>query len=338
MAVPDAFTARSGLLEQIEAPGVMENDYDSGGEPPPPPTALAYLVSDVTHGVLFFNGDGSFDYTSDLGYAGIDTFSYYFVDASGTSNTALVTITVDGCEAGVASTQWVCWVEQAYLTKAAELGLSTFVESFEDDVVWGATRAPVTAPSVTSQSITWASNFGFNEITTASGAARSGNWGGYSLPHGDMSGPPGSRTHDGFTGTASSPDSLLGFGGWVVASQIGSRVDLIVTYDGGATTTVGFPDNTLSYFHKFFGFIDTAGFTSVEVVETDGTVDQPFFIFGDDFSMVVSGADTTPPQVVEIASWEETGDATLSEGESTDVAITELMVRFSEAVQDLAGD
>ena len=31
VAVPDAFTARSGLLQQIEAPGVLENDYDSGG-------------------------------------------------------------------------------------------------------------------------------------------------------------------------------------------------------------------------------------------------------------------------------------------------------------------
>jgi len=139
-------------------------------------------------------------------------------------------------------------------------------------------------------------------------------------------------------GTAPSPDSMLGVGGWIVASQVGSRLDLIITYDGGATTTAGFPDHSLTYDHAFFGFIDTAGFTSFEYVEVDGTVNQPYFIFGDDFSFVVPGVDTTPPTVVEIGSWEDTGDGVISEGEVTDVAISELMVRFSEPVQDPPGD
>ena len=336
-AVDDAFAADSGFLLQVEAPGVLENDHDGGGEPPPPPTAVAILDTDVGHGVLTLNGDGSFDYTSDPGFTGVDTFTYHFVDGTAVSNTATVTLTVDGCAPGVAAGQWVCWIEQAYLAKAAELGLSTTVESFEDDATWSAARSPDTTPSVVSQGITWESNFAANNVTTGDGPARSGNWGFYSLPHGDQSGALNDRIYDGFTGTASTPDALLGVGGWVVG-QVGSRVELVITYDGGATITPGFPDHMVSFVHEFFGFIDTAGFTSFEVVETDGTVNQPYFVFGDDFSFLGSGADTTPPQVTGIGSWEDTGDGVLSEGESTDAAISELVVGFSEPVQDLPGD
>jgi hypothetical protein len=336
--VDDFFTASSGSMLQVEEPGVMENDHDGNGEPPPPPTAIASVSSNVSNGLLVFQGDGSFDYTPDQGFFGIDTFTYDFVDGSATSNTATVTISVDGCEPGVAPTQWVCWVEQAYYAKAVELGLSILVESFEDDLAWGAARTPVTAPSVVSQGITWASNFSFNDVTTGDGQARSGGWAFYSLPHGDQSGALTDPVRDGFTGAASVPDSLLGVGGWVVSSQIGSRVDFIVTHDGGGTTTAPFPDHSLTINHRFFGFIDTTGFTSFEIVETDGVVNQPYFIFGDDFSLLSAGTDTTAPQVSAIGSSEDTGDGVLSEGESTSAVITELTVDFSEAVQDPPGD
>ena len=338
VAVDDAFAARSGFLLQVEAPGVLENDHDGGGEPPPSGTPVVHFVSGADFGTLVLFADGSFDYTSNVGFIGVDTFTYYFVNDVGTSNTATVSITIDGCEPGVGPTQWVCWVEQAYLSKAAELGLSTFVEGYEDDVTWAAAREPATTPTVTSQSITWTSNLATNNVATGDGPQRSGTWAFFSLPHGDLIGAPGDRTHDGFIGTAPSPDSLLGVGGWIVSSQVGAQVDFIITHDGGATTNPGFPDHTLSFVHKFFGFIDTAGFTSFEVVETDGTVNQPFLIFGDDFSFVVSGTDTTPPRVVEIGSWEETADGVITEGEVIDVGISELMVRFSEPVQDPPGD
>ena len=337
VAVDDAYTALSGAMLQVEDPGVMENDHDGNGEPPPPPTAVASWSTYVSHGVLVLRDDGSFDYTPDHGFVGVDTFTYSFVDGSATSNIATVTISVEGCEPGLAPTQWVCWVEQAYYAKAVELGLSAFVESFEDDVTWGAVRAPTTVPSVVSQGITWASNFSFNNITTGGGQARGGDWGFYSLPHGDQSGALTDPVYDGFTGAASVPDSLLGVGGWIVASQVGSRVDFIVTHDGGATTNAPFRDHSLEINHRFFGFIDTAGFTSFEIVETDGVVNQPYFIFGDDFSLLMAGIDATAPQVRGIGSSEDTGDGVLSEGESTSAAITELTVDFSEAVQDLPG-
>ena len=337
VAVDDSFNADSGYLLAVEAPGVLENDYNAGGEPPPP-AATSALVDDVMHGVLVFRADGSFDYTSDVGYIGVDTVTYNFTNATGTSNTATVTLIVDGCEPDALPTQWVCWVEQAYLAKAAELGLSTFVEGFEDDVAWATARTPSTAPSVVSKGITWQSNLGTNGITTGGGPARNGEWAVYSLPHGVQTGAPTDPTHDGFTGTAASPDSVLGVGGWLIASQVGSRIELIVTHDGGGTTTAGFRDHSLTIEHRFFGFIDTAGFTSFEVLETDGNINQPYFVFGDDFIFVGAGNDTTPPQVVEIGSWEETADGVITEGEIIDVAITELMVRFSEPVQDPPGD
>jgi hypothetical protein len=282
----DSFAAQSGELLEIEAPGVMDNDHDGNGEPPPPPTAVATRVANVENGVLVLNANGSFQYTSDTGFVGDDVFTYYFVDGSATSNTATVTITVNGCEPGAAPTQWACWIEQAYLAKATELGLSAIVESFENDVTWAAARAPATVPQITSQGVNWASNFAFNDISTGSGPARTGLWGFYSKPHGDQSGALNDRIYDGFTGTVSNPNSLLGIGGWIVSGQIGARIDVIVSHDGGTTTTAAFPDHSLGFDHKFFGFIDTAGFTSFEVVETDGTVNQPHFIFSDDFSII----------------------------------------------------
>ncbi len=338
VAVDDAFATASGQLLQVEAPGVLENDHDGDGEPPPSPTAVARRVANVGNGTLVLNLDGSFDYTPADGFVGTDTFTYYFEDGPATSNTATVTITVNGCEPGVELTQWVCWVEQAYLLKATELGLTAFAESFESDAEWGVARAPTTVSSVTSRTVTWASNFAFNNVTTGVGPARSGDWGFYSSPHGDQSGALTDPVRDGFTGTASAPDGLLGAGGWIMASQVGARLGFIVTHDGGATTNVGFPAASLSGTHQFFGFIDTAGFSSYEIYETDGVVNQPFFIFGDDFSFLRAGADTTPPQVLSIDTVADTGDGVLSEGEATSVAITELTVDFNESVQDPAGD
>ncbi len=337
VAVDDSYTAKSGSLLTVEAPGVLENDHDGGGEPPPPPTAVAVLESGVSFGILLLNGDGSFDYLSDIGFVGTDSFTYHYEDGAATSTTATVTLTVDGCEAGPGPTGWTCWVEQAYLTKAAELNLSTFVESFEDDLAWSTARFPDTEPSVVSRGVTWQSNFAGNGVSTGAGPARNGSWGFFSYPHGDTSGAPGDRIYDGFIGSAASPGSLLGVGGWIVASQIGSSVDLVIGYDGGGTTMPGFPNSNLGYDHQFFGFIDTAGFSDFEFVETNGTVNQPFFIFGDDFIFAVAGSDSTPPRVVEIGSWQEPADGVISEGEITDASISELEVRFSEPVQDPSG-
>lgn len=72
------------------ASGVLGNDSgDMDGDP-----VTAILVDDVTHGTLVFNADGSFDYTPNAGYVGIDSFTYKLNDGLTDGNTATVTINV----------------------------------------------------------------------------------------------------------------------------------------------------------------------------------------------------------------------------------------------------
>lgn len=74
-----------------ELPGVLTNDTD------PQKTALtAVLVNSTANGSLIFNTDGSFTYTPNPGFNGIDTFTYTANDAIGNSTAATVTLTVTG--------------------------------------------------------------------------------------------------------------------------------------------------------------------------------------------------------------------------------------------------
>ncbi|MBD2680828.1 MULTISPECIES: DUF4347 domain-containing protein [Nostoc] len=69
--------------------GVLTNDTDSEN------TALkATLVSGPNNGSLIFNSDGSFTYTPNFGFQGIDTFSYKANDALVDSNIATVNLYV----------------------------------------------------------------------------------------------------------------------------------------------------------------------------------------------------------------------------------------------------
>jgi len=54
----------------------------------------AVLASDVSHGVLNLNADGSFDYTPALNFSGADSFTYRATDGLLESNLATVTIVV----------------------------------------------------------------------------------------------------------------------------------------------------------------------------------------------------------------------------------------------------
>jgi len=90
--------------------------------------------------------------------------------------------------------------------------------------------------------------------------------------------------------------------------------------------------------HYFFGVIDTTGFTTFRVEETDGKIGQSRLVFGDDFSLATSPADSTPPQVSLINSYLDTGDGAISESEVTTASIIQLMVTFNELVQDPGRD
>jgi len=72
-----------------DAFGVLANDSDVDGDP-----LTAVLMSDVSHGILHLNSDGSFNYTPNPDFYGSDSFTYKANDGNLESDVATVTITV----------------------------------------------------------------------------------------------------------------------------------------------------------------------------------------------------------------------------------------------------
>jgi hypothetical protein len=75
--------AGGGSGPMVPAPGVLANDYDAEGD------RLRAYVSPVgmpAHGTLTLNQDGSFFYSPNPGYRGLDSFTYYVDD--GTANSS----------------------------------------------------------------------------------------------------------------------------------------------------------------------------------------------------------------------------------------------------------
>ena len=185
--------------------------------------------------------------------------------------------------------------EDTYRTALAAGGYSAFEEGFENDAVWGSVRSSVlgtnSAPNISSMGITWASNHtATNDITTGSGAAKTGNWGIFDPDHGFATGtvaqcdvdmpPPECFFHDGISGTGETGTSTLhGVGGWIRTNTPFARINIIL--DG--VNTVEFENIQLNTTFLFFGLIDTNGFNSFEVRETEGTIGDEKFIFADDF-------------------------------------------------------
>jgi hypothetical protein len=187
--------------------------------------------------------------------------------------------------------------EAAYKAELARLGYSTFNEGFENDAVWDSVRSSISegtnsAPSITSMGITWTSNHpATNDITTRSSAAKTGNWGIYDPDHGVATGTPGQCNvetpppecffHDGVSGTKEAGGGTLhGVGGWIRTNTPFARINFIL--DG--TTVEDFETIQLGTTFLFFGVIDTNGFNSFEIRETEGAVGDEKFIFADDFT------------------------------------------------------
>jgi len=86
---PDYKTMESFELKVPELLGVLVNDEDEYGD-----ILTAVLEADVSNGTLTLNIDGSFDYMPDLGFFGIDIFTYKAYDGELYSNIATATINV----------------------------------------------------------------------------------------------------------------------------------------------------------------------------------------------------------------------------------------------------
>ncbi|BAV04820.1 thrombospondin type 3 repeat family [Filimonas lacunae] len=92
VANADSYTTAEDNALTVNAPGVLGNDTDP--DETGTPTLSARLVTNVSHGTLQLNGDGSFYYVPAQDFNGTDNFTYRAKDANGDSSDATVTITV----------------------------------------------------------------------------------------------------------------------------------------------------------------------------------------------------------------------------------------------------
>ncbi|MCL6434297.1 MAG: tandem-95 repeat protein [Leptolyngbyaceae cyanobacterium HOT.MB2.61] len=89
IANPDAYSVLRNTTLNVPGTGVLGNDSDSDG-----PSLNAILVSLPAQGSLSLSPTGSFMYTPNPGFTGIDTFTYRASDGIANSNLATVTINV----------------------------------------------------------------------------------------------------------------------------------------------------------------------------------------------------------------------------------------------------
>lgn len=85
----DLYPASEEQMLTVPAGGVLDNDTDPEGG-----TLVAALVSQPVNGNVVLSTDGSFTYTPDADFSGLDTFTYDTSDGTATSAPATVTIDV----------------------------------------------------------------------------------------------------------------------------------------------------------------------------------------------------------------------------------------------------
>ena len=101
VAVADAYRTAAGTLLSIPAPGVLANDTGAG--------LAVNFVGPASHGTRNLLADGSFTYTPNPGFSGIDSFTYTANNGT-TSNVATVTLTVSLRPVAVANSYSVAGV------------------------------------------------------------------------------------------------------------------------------------------------------------------------------------------------------------------------------------
>ncbi|MBL0047301.1 MAG: tandem-95 repeat protein [Bacteroidetes bacterium] len=87
IAVNDTYTTPFQTV--LNASTVLANDSDPNGD-----TLTVAVINNTTNGTLVMNANGTFTYTPNNGFTGVDTFTYSICDPNGACDTAVVTITV----------------------------------------------------------------------------------------------------------------------------------------------------------------------------------------------------------------------------------------------------
>lgn len=170
--------------------------------------------------------------------------------------------------------------EAAYLAALEARGDCVVEEGFEDDLAWGDVRSGVpggnhVAPSVTRRGVTWLPNNATSGVTTSNGAAVTGDWGFYELPHGDYVNGKG----DGWVTTADG--TFTAAGGWIRTNTPYAAIDFLID----DAIVADFEDVVLGTTPLFYGVIDPAGFQRIEVRELEGAIDDQKLLFADDFTL-----------------------------------------------------
>lgn len=96
IATGEGYVTNSNTALNVAVPGVLGNDSDIDG-----PSLSAQLVSNVSHGTLSLQSNGSFTYTPTLDFEGADSFTYQAYDGAAASNVVTVNITVNDTVAPV---------------------------------------------------------------------------------------------------------------------------------------------------------------------------------------------------------------------------------------------
>jgi len=208
-----------------------------------------------------------------------------------------------GCGMNAAA-QMTFYTDESAFLSALDPAYGLIHESFENEAAWGSVRTTIatgtfSAPSVTARGITWTSNNSTSEVTTSNGAARSGDWGFYSIPHGSYDDPEPSTDcgtpgdcGDGFR-VNSGGNLMYGLGGWVQTNTPYAKVGVFentYTLYGSLCDVIDCDDLTVGTAPQFMGVIDPDGFTQIEFRELEGTGGDRKYIFADDFVVAVDAA------------------------------------------------
>lgn len=132
VANADAYAVFAGTTHNQPAPGVLANDTDDSG------TGLtALLDTGPANGALVLQSDGSFAYTPDGGFTGVDTWQYKAKNGDGDEATATVTMTVSlpavqRYEQTGAALPWSASLQPLRRAVRALFGLSTRVRQHAD--------------------------------------------------------------------------------------------------------------------------------------------------------------------------------------------------------------
>jgi hypothetical protein len=122
LSMTNSYVAFGGAQSAPAANGLLANDTSPSGQP-----LSAVLVNGPSNAAAFtLNADGTFVYTPNANFAGVDTFTYRATDGFTNSNTATVTITVNSINDAPAGTDKTITTleDTAYTFSVADFGFT----------------------------------------------------------------------------------------------------------------------------------------------------------------------------------------------------------------------